>query len=432
MRTTPHLLVLLLTLLLGVSGANAEVYQAEGMASLEGGRTAAREQAIDDALAQIAVSHRGRLVGVSELGPEGLAESSLLGPRRVPGRMTVISEREGEQLLYVTVSLDTGQASPGVSPRTAVPDTQVGQNGCAGASLPPGRFLKRRALTSFFALKHPQQSSGLGEISYWLPGELARRLSLQSNVSAMDRGRYTLFAPGVLDEPLAGQDSAHKLGAREGAQFIVAGQVVESRINRQAPRVSLFGSADGSEAGITYNGPFAGFLGASVRVAPVAREFAMDMWLYDGFTGALLARERLSGEASGDVAPSSARSLTPYALADSDYGRMIDGLIDQAVERLSVNMGCLPFTTRVVRAQGGKVYLGAGAVDGLAVGDRLLVYRQQPDTQIRSASGDPFGVPEVLLGDISITQVQPRFALGIMNGGRQAQTGDLARFPRRL
>ncbi|MGL6071151.1 flagellar assembly protein T N-terminal domain-containing protein [Craterilacuibacter sp.] len=427
-------LLLLTTFLSWASLAMAAVYQAEGMASLGAGREAAREMAIDDALSQIAVSHGGRLLGVSELGSQGLAESSLLGPKRVPGRMTVISEREGEQLLYVTVSLDTAALSSesAAAQPAAVPASAAATDICAAGALPPGRFLKRRALSTFFAVNHPQQSSGLGDISHWLPAELARRLSEHANVTGLDGGRYTLFAPGVRDEPLAGLDSARALGLREDVQFVVAGQVVDSQVTAQAPRVSLFGVADSVDASITYNGPFAGFLGASMRVAPVARQFSMDVWLYDGFSGALLARERLSGVARGDVAPSSARSFTPYSLAGSDYGRMISGLLDQAVEHLTANMTCLPFTSRVVRVEGGKVYLGAGAVDGLAVGDRLLVYRQQPDTRIRAASGEVLGVPEVLLGDVSITQVQPRLAIGIMNGGRLPQTGDLARFPRRF
>src|SRR5574343_307497 len=65
--------------------AAAEVYQAEGIASLEAGVVAAREAAVQDALRQIAITHQGGLVASSNT-VAGLQtqESLMLGPLTGP------------------------------------------------------------------------------------------------------------------------------------------------------------------------------------------------------------------------------------------------------------------------------------------------------------------------------------------------------------
>jgi hypothetical protein len=79
---------------------------------------------------------------------------------------------------------------------------------------------------------------------------------------------------------------------------------------------------------------------------------------------------------------------------------------------------------------GDRIYLSAGALDGLAVRDRLVVYKPRPATEIRRIDGEILGVPEQQLGDIEIEQVQPRFAVARLRGGKlKVDAGDWVRFP---
>lgn len=410
------------------TAAHGARYEAEGIASLGAGRSAARELALDDARRQIAVQQGGRYAGQSESASGVLAESSMLSAPPVQGTVRVVGEREADGLLYLRVVVDDEPASvapavvPAAAPASAAP-------ACAGTALPEGRFLRRRALATFFPLDVPRDAAGLGEISTWLPAELARRLSMRDVASVEDGSRYTLFA-GQTASPLAGRAAARGFAERSGAQFVLAGRIVDTAVVRQAPRFSLFGAPGTTAGAADYTGPFAGLVGGSLKVAPTARRFALDVWLYDGLTGALLMDERFEGEARGDVAPSSARAFTPWQLDNSDYGRMVSVVLDRAVGRVALNIGCLPFTARVARAEGGQVVVDAGAVDGLKAGDRLMVYRPQPASEVRDAAGRDIGMSEVLVGDLMLSQVQPRLAIGVMRGGA-AQTGDLLRFPRR-
>ena len=79
---------------------------------------------------------------------------------------------------------------------------------------------------------------------------------------------------------------------------------------------------------------------------------------------------------------------------------------------------------------GDRVYLGAGTLDGLASADRLIVYKQQPQTEIRRGDGVVLGLPERVIGDVELLQVQPRLAVAMLRNARgKVDVGDWVRFP---
>jgi len=117
-------------------------------------------------------------------------------------------------------------------------------------------------------------------------------------------------------------------------------------------------------------------------------------------------------------------------LASGDYGKVVIQSLNQIVDKVSSAVQCLPFATRVSRVDGDRIYLSAGTLDGLAVRDRLVVYKPRPATEIRRIDGEILGVPEQQLGDIEIEQVQPRFAVARLRAGKlKVDAGDWVRFP---
>lgn len=401
-------------------GAQAEVYQAEGVASLEAGRVAAREAAIGDALRQIAITHRGGMLASSQV-VAGLqtAESMMLGPLSLPGKTRVLSETLRDGLLLVRVEHDTDAA-----------DGEQKADACQRATMPPGRFLARRIVTSYFQLERPADASDLGSIAVWFPGELVRLFNLRRETQALYAGTMSIFPGGRMLEATAAADTVREIGRREGAQFVLAGRIIDTAVTRREPRVGVFGSGTPSGQGTYYTGPLAGLLGMSVRNVPVERRFEIEYWLYDTLSGGVLLRDNLRRVARGDVHAQSSRVFNVDAMVESEYGQAMGQVLEEVAAKVSAAVQCLPFATRVARVEGDKVYLSAGALDGLAVRDRLVVYKPRPATEIRRIDGEVLGVPELQLGDVEIEQVQPRFAVArLRNGKLKVDVGDWVRFP---
>lgn len=399
--------------------AMAEVYQAEGIASLEAGVVAAREAAVQDALRQIAITHQGGLVASSNV-VAGLQtqESLMLGPLTLAGKTKVLGESQREGLLFVRVEHDTDAGE------------QQQVDPCQRAAMPPGRFLARRIVTTYFQLERPTVASDLGSIATWFPGDLVRLFNQRRDTQALYAGGVSILPGGVMREASAAADTVRDIGKREAAQFVLAGRIIDTSVTRQEPRVGAFGGAYDGRQGTYYTGPFAGLLGLSVKQVPVERRFELEYWLYDTLSGGILLRDNLLYQARGDVSPLSQRVFGVGDLASGDYGKVVIQSLNQIVDKVSSAVQCLPFATRVSRVDGDRIYLSAGTLDGLAVRDRLVVYKPRPATEIRRIDGEILGVPEQQLGDIEIEQVQPRFAVARLRAGKlKVDAGDWVRFP---
>jgi hypothetical protein len=296
--------------------------------------------------------------------------------------------------------------------------------------MPPGRFLARRIVATYFQLERPQDASDLGSIANWFPGELVRLFNLRRETQALYAGGLSIFPGGRMQEASAAAETVRELGRREGAQFVLAGRIVDTAVTRSEPRVGLFESGTPNGQGSYYTGPLAGVLGLSLRQVPVERRFELEYWLYDTLSGGILLRDNLRGMAYGDVHPQSARVFNRDAMVQSEYGQAIGRILEEVAAKVSSTVQCLPFATRVARVDGERVYLSAGALDGLAVRDRLVIYKPRPATEIRRLDGEVLGVPEQQLGDVEIEQVQPRFAVArLRNGKLKVDVGDWVRFP---
>ncbi len=425
MKTKPFWYAALWAAFLLAGPATAEVYRAEGMASLESGLVAARQQAIEDAVRQMAMTHAGTLQATSRLDNGELSESSMTGPLTLPGTPRVLQESQRDGLLFVTVEVDTAEP---VSAAEA-PNASASQ-ACARPATPAGRFLTRRLVSTYFEVSQPQDAGDLGNLATWLPSELSRRLNALRDVRALDAGNVSLFPSGKVQEPWQASDAVRDIGRREEVQFVLAGRVLDTGVTRKEPRLGAFGGASGSEAGLYYTGPLAGLFGASARVVPVERRFAVEYWLYDALTGGVLATATVATTARGAVHDSSLRVFDLSRFQQNDYGRSVATLLDGVAGKLANTMHCLPFAARVVRVEGDRVYLGAGTLDGLASADRLIVYKQQPQTEIRRGDGVVLGLPERVIGDVELLQVQPRLAVAMLRNARgKVDVGDWVRFP---
>lgn len=407
--------------------ALAEIYRAEGMASLEVGRVAARQAAIEDALRQIAITHQGGLQGSSQAADGAVvAESLMLGPVSLPGKTRVLSETQRAGMLIVSVEHDTDPPLPAAQQAGAT----GGGASCQRSALPPGRFLARRIVSTYFSVQQPAQASDLGGIASWFPSQLASKLNQQRDVQALDASQMSLFPQGQVQEPWQAVETVRDIGRRESVQFVLAGRIVDTAVTRKEPRPIAFDQRNDTDQGVYYTGPLSGLLGLSIQPVPVQRRLIVEYWLYDALSGGVLLREQLTREARGNVSVASMHLFDTGTLAGSDYGRLIEQTMGEIAAKVRDTMQCLPFSSRVARVEGDKVYLEAGALDGLALRDRLLLYKPRPASEVRRMDGQVLGVPEQVIGDLEIVQVQPRLAVGRMrNSSLKVEAGDWVRFP---
>ncbi|AUH51639.1 hypothetical protein CXB49_12850 [Chromobacterium sp. ATCC 53434] len=400
--------------------AGAEVLNAEGVAPLDNGVVAARDMAIRDALKLLAIRKGARIESAQVLENGGAGESGTLtasGP--VQGTVKVLKEYRQGSLYHVQISVDTGN-----------PAAEPARSRDPACAMPPGRSLRRRLVTTYFNVDRPAEASDLSSLATGLPTELSRRLSRNPMLLVRDADTISVLADSRVSEPSAGRDVASQLGLREGVQFVVAGRVLSTSVTDKNTRPSIYESNNTSLQSAIYNGPFSGMFGGGVKYAPTRRQFDMELWIYDGLTGSLLANERVSGEANGEVVPKLPKPFASTAFWETDYGKLVNRLMDQAAQRVDDVISCIPFSARVVRLEGKRVYINAGLLDGMAVGDKLLLYKRSSGQPVRDLiTSLDLGVPESLNGDISLVQVQPNFSIAVVQSNRQpVREGDYVRF----
>lgn len=408
------------------TSVQAEVIQAEGIASLDAGKVVARKIALEDAMHQAALT-QGATISSNEQSTRGVYAQSgrLEADKPLRGAVKVVNEYAREGLYHVHITVETK------SPE----EVRNEKSTCANA---PGRPVKRRLVTTYFSVENVSAASDMPTLATFLPSEFARRLAGMPRFRAFDAGSVSVLPVRSMPEPAAGAEEVREIGRREDAQFVVAGRVMDTSITRSGIGYSLLNHDSNSHGSLNYDGPFAGFLGGSVKVEPKERQFDFEVWIYDAFTGSLLARERFSDTADTSnkrIGSGLTQALGSKVFWQSDYGAMMSQLINQAASYIDQQLACIPFMARVARVEGKqRLYFNGGGLDGLHIGDSLLIYKQRPLTTIRAAgNGRELGVPEAVSGDATIVQLQPDFAIAEVRNARfPVQAGDLLRFmPRR-
>lgn len=402
--------------------ARAERIEAEGIASLDAGKVAARKIALEDAMHQAALTQGARIASNEQLGNGVYTQSGRVEAEPLRGQVQVMSEYARGGLYHVHIAVDD---KPKETTRVAE------SNSCASAA---GRPVRRRLITTYFMVENPGAASDMPALATFLPAEFARRLAHLPRFAALDAGNVSVLPERTAPEPAAGAEVVREIGRRENAQFLVSGRVLDTSVTRTGIGYSVLNRDPGSHGTLNYNGPLAGFLGGSVRVEPKERQFDFEVWVYDAFTGALLARERFSGAgkiSNNRIGSNFQQALGSKAFWNTDYGNTMSQLINQAAGYIDQQLACIPYMARVALVEGARrLFFNGGGLDGLQVGDSLMIYKQRPLTRIRSVGSErELGVPEMLSGDATIVQLQPNFAIAEVRNVRfPVQAGDILRF----
>ncbi|WP_373976200.1 flagellar assembly protein T N-terminal domain-containing protein [Chitinibacter sp. SCUT-21] len=400
----------------------AYAVQHEGIAPLGAeGLEAARRAALADALENAALFN-GASVKASSQSGQKWGESSQI--RGAPiGEYRTVKEWQSNGFLHVIVDVDPAIVAARVQGNEAV-SSKPAQ--CTGADY------KRKILVSHFWVQRPAQMSDLDRFPEGLQLEMVRKFYDSGNYIAQRAPSEAVFdlLPQYVD-PILQPERVREMARRYAVQFVVGGIVRDISTSGERYTTTYGNDVRAGERKIELNVPLVNFTQFGLKATPAARRFEYELFVFDGVSGALINRHRLAGKASGSVVQDTATSMGSEGFKETDFGRLVDAKLAEGAARVSQDVSCIPFSARITRVEKGRVYFDAGGTSKVAVGDTMQVYRVMPGAlPLDAASFEPtmsLGLPEEIVGNITVSQVQPLFAVGAMAGSK-VQAGDYVRF----
>lgn len=383
----------------------AAVVEVEGWAPIEQGDVGrAREDALRNALAEAARGAGARVQSVESVRDFVLEKSqtTVRADARVINH-TVLSEKRDGDRYQVRLRVQLSDAPPDEK-------TQDGVRVCRGGYV-------KRLLIGGFPLKRPLElgTDELGGYARLTAGEMARYmdgdLPLLVDTEGSLQVRFALPEMVTTDVPLQFQawQKIRDAARRHRAQYVLLGQFRNLATAHSGQKIERL--LDG---------------------APNRRTIELDALIIDAHSSACVARQRFAAEIGRIRVLQAERSLRVPQTADfgsaahfdTPFGAAWLDVIRRAANWAGAYTTCLPFGVRVVKVEGGRVYLDAGAEQGLARGDQLTALRVARDAVI-SADGEILGLEKEGAGQVRVVKVYPRFAIAEMpEGAEPLKAGD--------
>lgn len=405
---------LALALLVFSSIASAQSIEAEGVAVMDtGGSDKARPLALQDALYQAALSASAQVEGSSVINAAGELRENLrvTAAARVVNH-SIIREWVNNGMFHVLVRAEI-------------------QNDPASPSLQANKYKKKIAVTRFHTT-NSLQVEDITDIWNAYPLELLRRLASRGGVLAINTAS-SLLPDGNQANPDSPANRAliRHIAEQTGSQLVISGIILDAGSGAETLRP--YAGWQGSEGGRRFE------LGLpwpslSVGIKPEASERRLDVeiFLHDGLTGALIARHHHGALAKGRVMVGRDKAFASTAFFATPFGQALEQTLNSQVDAISNDLECLPFVANIVRIDGKRIFLDAGGTSDLAPGDKLTVYRRNPSAPVTGfSSAAALGIPETPVTTLTLTQVQPLFAVGDLATDPakvNVQIGDVARF----
>lgn len=269
---------------------------------------------------------------------------------------------------------------------------------------------KRIAVTKF-------ENKVTGVYGNWSLGE---GFSEMLTTELMRTGQFVVVERQALSDVLGEQElgqsgvvrkeTAAKVGQVLGAQIIVRGVVSEFTLNE---------SGGGAGIGI------AGFrIGGKSSNAHVA----VDIRLVDTATGQVLQSHNAVGKAeSSGLSVGVSRGDVDFGadtFKKTPLGQATRQAIHDAVHFIILNMERMPFTAKVVKVDGSKVYINAGSQMNLKHGIKFYAYSVGEDI-VDPDTGLKLGADEKLIGTVEVMDVQDKYSIGNLASGSGLKRGDV-------
>ncbi len=272
----------------------------------------------------------------------------------------------------------------------------------------------------------PLDWSEKDNVDNWqIPASLRNAIYNKLVDSLLKTGRFVVLEREALDALLREQEIKEantgqpQKGKLVPAQAMVAGKITDFELERR-----------GGGAGVT--------VGRIGRVSGEASEakVALNVRIFDVDSSELLGSETASGSASSagfNVGVSLGSVFTDFgAFNKSPLGQATTKAIEEAVKKIVKRLDGQPWTAMVADwdAANSELTVNAGSEQGVRVGDVFEVVRltgvvKDPET------GAVLRRKFANLGVLKVTAVEEKYSLATPIDGKEFQTGDLVRAPKR-
>lgn len=339
------LLMAFILLVQKVPMANAEIVTVTGRAELIGSLSFNREQAIKDGIRQASLMRKLEISSYQQTQFGELVDDqlNLVSHSQVKG-VEILSERQSKDEYQVKLQVELEE-----------------QPVCKNHSR---HYRKTVAMTGFKLVNPLQASIGrLESIEQSAAKYLIQKLSSSTSLQILDVSSNRLhsnaeLAPTARDQFASASYSTPStqspLATQLGAQFVVTGVIRSMQLS--------YSQAIGKR-----------FLRA-IQMEEPTRQFVLDLYIYDGFSGALLSQKTLSTSGRWSFKRRPVGTDSPYFWS-SHYGRQIVNVLQQAQEMIEQEISCQPFMARISRTRGHRIHIDATASSNIRAGDELQVYR---------------------------------------------------------
>jgi hypothetical protein len=231
--------------------------------------------------------------------------------------------------------------------------------------------VKKKIVFIQFDVANISQVGDINNIYDGLPAELSRRIGTSKQYLSTS-SRYSL----PKSDEASQQQAMMQIAGETGAQFLISGLVLDA----------------GTSHGI--------------------RHIEVELRVYDGFTGIPLLSRRFEDKTYGDKLVGINKPFGSSEFFDTDFGRAINRLINTAVKGIEVALAKVPFAAHIVRTNGNKVLIDAGANSLLKPGYKLAAYTNESHNPVNDLLGTKLGEVERPADMITLTDVQPQFSIG--------------------
>ncbi|MBS1169702.1 MAG: hypothetical protein H6R01_620 [Burkholderiaceae bacterium] len=371
------------TLLILPAATATEPIEIEGTAQISNaGIEQARQEAIGKAVKRATGLGGVALESSERLSPSGeRLESSRLRAAGASPEYEIVDERVEGQRVHVRLRFEK---LPTQGKRAAIPS-----------------YKKKLVVTSFAAQTPAQTDTSYRDFS----NELMFQLEKSNRVLARF-SEYAVPAANSGETERAIRMAVRRIAARYDSQFVVSGEVLES----QSPSKFLWIGKHGRGK----------------------RQFEVRIAVYDGLTGTKLMQHRIDRFVDGSAEVGSDKPFGSSDFYATEYGAKVRETINEATASVLKAIENIPFTARIVRTAGSRIYIDAGTTSLIAPGDNLVSYRAQSEWEaadVHSHYEPP--IAESPFSSLTITQVYPLFSIGELRANQKnakVQPGDLVRF----
>jgi len=337
----------------------------------------ARYRATQQAIKQ-AVLESGSRVNIKDELHNGELDSSIeIRSSGYVQKARVLSEEQNGDFLKVIARVEV------------TPDSQ-----CSSG---PTSYYKKTVGVTGFELQVPQQArlGELSNISRELPKHLADEINRQGYLKALTVTNVAIY-PDLINAPSSTNydgslTNVTRISEQLGVQYIVSGVIRDiGEIYLRYPNDRDIKEAE--EEGIDKE-----------------RKFVVDIYIYDGFSGALLFEHRYNEIGNWDISDHARVGFGGARFWTIHYGKVVQQALKQSSIDISEQLRCQPFIANIFRTENNRIHISAGSLAGIKQGDKFNIYRRyEVYNQLQSAQ------TQLNNANISVTikQVQPNFSVG--------------------